>query len=161
MEIQNEIFEPVRSKLDEKTDEPLSISLLRSEVTNTGGDVETVATHEGITPKRGDGWHLFEQTTIKIVNENGAFYAEAIYKQFTNTPEVTLLEWIEIVDTEHQNSGLGRMLLERTIDHIEATTQTKYIYTKVENTFMISPNIDCGFVPIDISKNETWHKLTL
>lgn len=161
MDIKNHIFDPTKHAVEQHTDTSLSVELIRNDVVNEAGDIETVSTHEGIKPNSAKQTHLLDQTKIRIINDDGEYYAEAIYKQFQADPTITLLEWIEVVDPPLRGNGIGRTLLENTIDHIDQTTETEFVYTKVVNPHMIGPNIDCGFEPVAIASNEDWHCLQL
>lgn len=161
MNIDKHLFEATKNAVEDHVDSELSIELIRNPVTNSEGDTNTVGTYENMPTSYENGRRNLTQTKIHIINESGEYYVEAIYKQFQDDPSVTLLEWIEVVDPPLRGNGIGRTLLENTIDHIEQTTETTHIYTKVENPHMVGPNIDCGFQEVDIVTNETWHKLTL
>lgn len=158
MEIQNHIFESVVAAVDVEVPTDVELFLIRSEVTNGGGDTETVGDYESIERTFGENFML-DQTKVQVIDDE-FYYAHAIYKTFHEDPTITLLEWIE-TDEQVRQSGIGRLLLERTIDHIEQTTETEQVYAKVENTHMLGPLVDCGFTQEPTLNPGDWYVLEM
>lgn len=139
-------FNRARQLLSECAGEQLSTSI------ETGsrplqGDIRTVAEFEGVE-ERAVGQHAITETTVDIATQKGEIYATVIIQRLGASP-AGLIELVEVVHTKHRGAGAGRCLHEAAIEWLDKEADVERIYTKIENTRMLSANIETGFQQID------------
>lgn len=115
------------------------------------GDTQTIAEHIGLSSRAG-----VKKTVIELrEQESDEMYARTIYYTYEDKPTVALFDWIEVHPTCRGN-GVGRVLIEETVNHIDSETQAEETYLKLDNPTIQSPLIDVGFAQTDVNGKATW-----
>lgn len=141
--------------LEQLTDENLEINITQSP-RSTRGDIQTVAQLENL-PTADQERHNTQQYTIRIQKPTGEYYTEVIIHILDEEP-IALIDWIEVIDQQHQGHGLGRTLHEETIHYIDQQTRATKIYTKLENDKLQQTLIDTGFQQINNTKDPWYYR---
>lgn len=149
-----EYFQSVLRRLNNRVEKDLELSIVDGP-RSTRGDITTVAELEGYESQ--DRYDI-TQTTVQIINSNGAVYAEVIIHMLERDSDIALLSWVEVVDEDNQSVGIGTSLHKEAISYTEDVLEAETIYTKVKNTKMESVNTDTS-VKLDNSPGKySWYK---
>lgn len=140
-------FSGAKRLLSDCAGEQLTIQTEHSQPRLMRGDIQTVAGFEGIKTAE-NSQHSATETTIKLVTESEELRAKVVVRVLTGSP-AGVIELVEVSQTDHWGSGVGTALHESAVDYLETVVGVERIYSKIENTRMMSANIETGFSQLE------------
>lgn len=146
-------FETTENAISNTVGEDI-ISSINKTYQSKSGDIVSVASFEGYTETEHIGT---EQHFIKFVSEDDTVYAKAIIYILEQDKSVAHIDWIEVVQPEHRNEGIGRALFEDIVQYLDELPEVDTIYIKLENPNLQSITLDTGFAQMGSSMKDVWY----